>query len=91
MERKVIGPALFLICLIASCQEKKPKLLTYIDSLKIDSVTSPSSSVAQQQNDVVEIVEYRSESLKDYSLYAIYPTDDEPLYFVSEKDSARLL
>lgn len=83
---------LFVLVINFSCGEKKQNNTTndqIQDTVGIDSVSNPIPD--EEPAYAAEIFEYRSESLKNYQLYAIYLFQDAPQFVIVRNDEARLL
>lgn len=70
-----------ILLLAAACGGKKPAEQTAdTTALKVDSAAV--DSVEANKIHEIETAEYRSQSLKGYQLYAVYPFEDEPVYLL---------
>ena len=90
--RTVYNILLSAIMLLAvACGGKKPAeqpadtLAIKVDSAAVDSVEA-------KQIHEIETAEYRSQSLKGYQLYAVYPFEEEPVYLlINAEGKGRIL
>lgn len=82
--------SLLVLLINFSCGEKKQE---HPADQPEDSVTIASAAITFDQESAYdpEIFEYRSTSLKDYQLYAIYLFQDAPQFIMVKNDEARLL
>ncbi len=91
MEKIASGVRLILIFLLVtgfSCGVKKSESSKYIVD---EDTVSADTLVNQEYANAAEIFEYRSEVLKNYQVYAVYPFQDAPQFIVVRNDKARLL
>lgn len=87
---KVISLSLCFLFLISCGEKKRENTVDQIpDTVAID--LSDTAALEQEFAYAAEIFEYRSETLKNYQLYAIYPYQDAPQFLVVRNDEARLL
>lgn len=89
---KIISLSLCVLLLI-SCGGKKLEspVDQTADTVIIDIDTVGVPEYGEEPAYAAEIFEYRSESLKNYQLYAIYLFQDAPQFIVVRNDEARLL
>lgn len=89
---KIICFSLCFLFLI-SCGEKKQENSTdqTADTVILDVDTVGIPEYGAEPAYAAEIFEYRSETLKNYQLYAIYLFQDAPQFIVVRNDEARLL
>lgn len=96
MEKINLGIRLVLLPLIIigfSCGGKKAESTTEqsADTVIIDVDTVGIPEYGEEPAYAAEIFEYRSETLKNYQLYAVYPFQDAPQFLMVRNDEARLL
>jgi hypothetical protein len=86
-----IQSILFLVIVVLSvgCISRKR------DETKLDEqvVTIDTSAITEEREypSAVEFIEYRSQLLNGYELYAIHPENDNPIFLVSRNGKVRLL
>jgi hypothetical protein len=83
---------LLLLVVSFSCGGKKSastdaERIVVEDTSQVDTTAISN----QEYSNAVEIFEYRSEALKNYQIYAVYPFQDAPQFIVVRNDMARLL
>lgn len=83
--------AISMLLLVAACGEKKSEPSASPDTVEADSLSITPSDTIEEAYAAAEIFEYRSEALKNYELYAIYPFEDAAQFVVVRNGEARLL
>ena len=87
---KVISLSLCFLFLISCGEKKRENTADQIsDTVEVD--LSDTTGLDQEFAYAAEIFEYRSETLRNYQLYAVYPYQDAAQFLVVRNDEARLL
>jgi len=79
------------LLLAVACGGKK-SVEQSADTTKLEVDSAAIDSVEANQIHDIETAEYRSQSLKGYQLYAVYPFEDEPVYLlINAEGKGRIL
>jgi hypothetical protein len=70
-----------ILLLAAACGGRKPAEQP-VDTTEVKVDSAAVDSVEAKQMHEIETAEYRSQSLKGYQLYAVYPFEEEPAYLL---------